>query len=165
MTFPSAIIDRLRQVWSDNGYDLHNLFFAIGPYHTQQPLFSLQQGLETGAMQLADSTYNVTVVRGSQMISPQTLQHNGLYDQGGTPRSITVRSRDRRVTLTLRLTVSEAVRTPMALISRKSQVTSRKSQVTQSPVTQSRKLEPASFCTRTTLIAKSPRRLRSGRFR
>jgi len=36
-------------------------------------------------------------------------------DQNGTPRSITVQSRDRQVTLTLRLTVGEAVRTPMVL--------------------------------------------------
>jgi hypothetical protein len=36
-------------------------------------------------------------------------------DQAGTPRAITVQSHDRQVTLTLRLTVSEAVRTPMAL--------------------------------------------------
>jgi hypothetical protein len=36
-------------------------------------------------------------------------------NQGGTPRTITVQSRDRQVTLTLRLTVGEAVRTPMPL--------------------------------------------------
>jgi major type 1 subunit fimbrin (pilin) len=36
-------------------------------------------------------------------------------DQGGTPRAITVESRDRRVRLTLRLSVSEAVRTAMGL--------------------------------------------------
>jgi hypothetical protein len=81
----SAIIGRLRQVWNDNGYDLHKLYFAIGPYHTQPPIFSQQEGLESGAMQLADSTYNVTVVRGSKLISPQTMQHNGMYDQFGTP--------------------------------------------------------------------------------
>jgi len=36
-------------------------------------------------------------------------------DQGGTPRAITVESRDRRVRLTLRLSVSESVRTAMGL--------------------------------------------------
>jgi hypothetical protein len=43
-------------------------------------------------------------------------------DQNGTPRSITIQSRDRQATLTLRFTVNDAVRTPMALTrTRKSQ--------------------------------------------
>jgi hypothetical protein len=36
-------------------------------------------------------------------------------DQDGTPRAITIQSRDRRLALTLQLTVTESVRTPMAL--------------------------------------------------
>ena len=36
-------------------------------------------------------------------------------DQNGTPQTVTVRSRSRQLTLLLRLTVSESVRTPMAL--------------------------------------------------
>ena len=46
-------------------------------------------------------------------------------DQHGTPRTVIVQSRDRQLTLMLRLTVSEGVRTPLAL----TQATSRKSQV------------------------------------
>jgi hypothetical protein len=36
-------------------------------------------------------------------------------DQDGTPRAITIQSRDRRLALTLQLTVTESVQTPMAL--------------------------------------------------
>jgi hypothetical protein len=36
-------------------------------------------------------------------------------DQDGTPRAITVESRDRHLPLTLRLAVTESVRTPMGL--------------------------------------------------
>lgn len=74
-----AIVTRLRQVWTASGYDAQNLFFNIGPYHQQQDHIAELANLETGAMALADSTYNVSVTRGSKMLSALSMKRNNYY--------------------------------------------------------------------------------------
>ena len=75
----TAIVNRLRQVWSAAGYDTHNLFFNIGPYHQQEGFVPQLADFETGAMALADQTYNISVVRGSEMLSALTMQRDNYY--------------------------------------------------------------------------------------
>jgi hypothetical protein len=80
-----AIVTRIRQVWTAQGYDSKNLYFLLGGY--QSSPFSWDGGttanLETGAMAFADSTYNVAVVRGTQLLSAAAMQADGYYYNDG----------------------------------------------------------------------------------
>lgn len=81
----NAIVTRIRQVWTQQGYDPKNLYFLLGGYQSTPMTWDggTTANLETGAMAFADSTYNVAVVRGTQLLSAATMQADGYYYQDG----------------------------------------------------------------------------------
>jgi hypothetical protein len=76
----NAIVTRLREVWTESGFDPHNLFFTVGPYQAYGGYETKLPEFESGAMALADQTYNVTVVRGSKMLTGLTMDTDGYYN-------------------------------------------------------------------------------------
>lgn len=80
-----AIVTRIRQVWTAQGYDPKNLYFLLGGYQSTPTSWDagMTANLETGAMAFADSTYNVAVVRGTQLLSAAAMQADGYYYPDG----------------------------------------------------------------------------------
>jgi hypothetical protein len=80
----AAVNARLRAAWIAAGYDPANLNLVIGAYHPNGTTPAEAATLEQAAMQFADGTTGVTVLRGTKMLSGSTLLANGWYrDAGG----------------------------------------------------------------------------------
>ena len=85
-----AVITRLRGIWNAMGYDPKNLVFEYGPYHPIEGAADDGTG-RTRVQRLADwenavinlakdhPEYNLAVVRGTRMTTPQTMNANGWY--------------------------------------------------------------------------------------
>jgi hypothetical protein len=80
----TAVHARLRAAWVAAGYDPANLNLVVGAYHPQDFDRARFAAFEQAAMQFADATPGVTVVRGTKMLTGSTLLANDWYrDAGG----------------------------------------------------------------------------------
>lgn len=75
----NALIGRLRQVWTDAGYDPAKLNFVLGAYHPQDGRRADFAAFEEAAMSVADASSNITVLRGTKMVSGLTFSANNWY--------------------------------------------------------------------------------------
>ena len=85
-----AVISRMRGVWTAMGHDPKNLMFQYGPYHPIAGLLELggdlktlqrQADWEAAVVKLAQQhpEYNLAIVRGTRITTPQTMEKNGWY--------------------------------------------------------------------------------------
>lgn len=85
-----AVVQRYRTVWTSMGYDPKNLMFQYGPYtpveglaHDGTPRTRVQRlaDWENAVMQLSQAhpEYNLAVVRGSRLTTPETMVGHNWY--------------------------------------------------------------------------------------
>jgi hypothetical protein len=86
----TAIRARLLMAWVAAGYDPGKLNLVVGAYHPQDFDKDRFAAFERAAMDFADSTSGVTVIRGTRMLSGATMNANGWYrtaEDGGNDLS------------------------------------------------------------------------------